>query len=117
MQPKVRVARLLNIVAALVMSGLMAPRVGWPLVVTCVAMMAIVLIGSYHLDRRERPELWAFYATVVNIQIMLGAGAAVAGGPRTPLVAMASVPVAIVATRFSARGLMSSPATSTISRR
>jgi diguanylate cyclase (GGDEF)-like protein len=106
MQPKVRLARLSNIVAALIITGVMAPRVGWPLVVTCLVMIAIVLIGSYHLERRERPELWAFYTTVVNIQVLLGVGAAVAGGPRTPLVCMASVPVAIVATRFSARGLI-----------
>ncbi len=106
MQPKVRIARLSNVIIAGVLAGLMAPRVGWPLVAMCAAMLAITLIGGLRTERHERPELWAFFTSVVNIQVMLGLGAVLAGGPRTPLVCMASVTVAIVATRFSTRGLM-----------
>jgi hypothetical protein len=106
MQSRLRVARWSNIVAALMITAVMTPRVGWSLPFACVVMIAIVLIGSYHLERRARPELWVFFTTVVNIQLMLGVGAVLAGGPRTPLVSMACLPVAIVATRFSNRGLM-----------
>jgi diguanylate cyclase (GGDEF)-like protein len=106
MQPKVRVARLTNVGIAAVIAGLMAPRVRWPLVALCVAMCAITLIGGHRIERHRRPELWAFFTSVVNIQVMLGLGAVLAGGPRTPLTCMSSVAVAIVATRFSARGLM-----------
>jgi diguanylate cyclase (GGDEF)-like protein len=106
MQARLRVARWSNIVAALTITAVMTPRVGWSLPLACVLMIVVVLVGSYHVERRARPELWAFFTTVVNIQIMLGVGAVLAGGPRTPLVSMACLPVAIVATRFSGRGLM-----------
>jgi len=106
MQGKLHLARLSNIVAAGLITAVMAPRVGWSLVAVCGVMVAIVLVGSHHVERRRRPELWVFFTTVVNVQIMLGVAGALAGGPRAPLVCMASVPVAIVATRFSKRGLL-----------
>jgi diguanylate cyclase (GGDEF)-like protein len=106
MQAKLRTARLATIASALIIAAVMAPSFEWPLVVLAGVMVAVVLIGGAHLDRRRRPELWVFFTTVISFQALVAGGVVLTGGPRTPLVCMVAVPVAMVATRFSRRGLI-----------
>jgi diguanylate cyclase (GGDEF)-like protein len=106
MQERLRFARVTTIVVGLAIMGALIPKGGWPLAVTCVAMIVVVLIGGARLDRRRRPELWVFYSTVLNIQLALAAGVLMTGGPRTPLSCMLAVPVLMVGARFSHRGLV-----------
>jgi diguanylate cyclase (GGDEF)-like protein len=78
----------------------------WPLVLVAVVMVAVVMIGGAHLERRRRPELWVFFTAVVSFQALVAVGVVMTGGPRTPLVCMVAVPVVMVATRFSRHGLL-----------
>lgn len=48
----------------------MIPLGGWPILAIGVVMIATVLIGGAHLERRRRPELWVFFSTVINIQVL-----------------------------------------------
>jgi GGDEF domain-containing protein len=47
-----------------------------------------------------------FFTAVVSFQALVAVGVVLTGGPRTPLVCMGAVPVVMVATRFSRRGLI-----------
>jgi diguanylate cyclase (GGDEF)-like protein len=105
MQAKVKYARYGVMMMAVVIAVAMLPDYGWSSFAMLVPMIGLVLAGARHLEQRRRPELWVFYTTVVNIQVLIGVIAAVTGGPRTMLVCMLAVPVAMVATRFSTRGL------------
>jgi diguanylate cyclase (GGDEF)-like protein len=106
MQPRLRTARLATIASASIIAAVMAPRVDWPLVAVVAVMAAVVLIGGAHLERRRRPELWVFFTAVVTFQALVAIGVVLSGGPRTSLVCMVAVPVVMVATRFSRRGLI-----------
>lgn len=106
MQAKLRTARLATIASASMIAAVMAPSFEWPLVVVAVVMVAVVVIGGAHLERRRRPELWVFFTAVVSFQALVAVGVVLTGGPRTPLVCMGAVPVVMVATRFSRRGLI-----------
>jgi diguanylate cyclase (GGDEF)-like protein len=106
MQPRLRAARVATIASALIIAAVMLPRVEWPVIAVAVVTVAIVLIGGADLERRRRPELWVFFSAVVNLQVLVAVGVVLTGGPRTPLVCMVAVPVAMVATRFSRRGLI-----------
>jgi diguanylate cyclase (GGDEF)-like protein len=106
MQPRLRTARLATIASASIIAAVMAPRVHWPLVAVVAVMAAVVLIGGAHLERRRRPELWVFFTAVVTFQALVAIGVVLSGGPRTSLVCMVAVPVVMVATRFSRRGLI-----------
>jgi diguanylate cyclase (GGDEF)-like protein len=106
MQRRLGVARLATIVMAAIVIAVVEPHVGWGLFPFGVVSVAIALLGGRHLERRRRPELWVFFTTVVNVQLTATVGAILAGGPRTPLVSLIALPVVIVATRFSGRGLL-----------
>ena len=99
-------ARLTTIGLGLLIAGALIPRVGWPIAVVAVVMTASVILGAIHLDRRRCPELWVFFTSAVSVQALVAVAAVLAGGPRTPVVCMAAVPVVMVATRFSRRGLL-----------
>ncbi|MGO9975816.1 MAG: hypothetical protein ACLP01_24040 [Solirubrobacteraceae bacterium] len=86
MQAKLGTARLATIASAWVILAVMAPSFEWPLVVVAVVMVAVVMIGSAHLEKRRRPELWVFFTAVVSFQALVAVGGVLTGGPRTPLV-------------------------------
>ncbi len=69
-------------------------------------MIAVVLVGAWRLESRGRPELWIFFSTVVNIQVMLALGSVLSGGPESFLVNTLALPVVMVGARFSNRGLL-----------
>jgi hypothetical protein len=106
MHGKLTAARYGTMAMAAAIAIVMLPRVGWSILAIWGTMTVVVLAGSWHLDRRRRPELWVFFSTVVNVQVLVAVAAVVAGGPRTPLACIVALPVAIVATRFSSRGLI-----------
>jgi diguanylate cyclase (GGDEF)-like protein len=106
MQQRLLTARLVTIVVGVGIMASLVPRGGWPLVAAMMAMVGTVLIGGARLDRRRRPELWVFYSTVVSIQLVLAAGVLLTGGPRTSLSCMLAMPVLMVGSRFSHRGLI-----------
>jgi diguanylate cyclase (GGDEF)-like protein len=106
MQGKLRTARLATLAIGVTIAAVMMPRLEWGLVAVAVVMVGVVLLGGAHLERRRRPELWVFFTTVVNFQGLVAVGVVLTGGPRTPLVCMSAVPVGMVATRFSRRGLI-----------
>jgi diguanylate cyclase (GGDEF)-like protein len=106
MQTKLSTARVVTLGVALLITAVMMPHLEWPLVAAALAMVAVVLIGGAQLERRRRPELWVFFTSVVSFQGLVALGVVLTGGPRTPLVGMAAIPVAMVATRFNRRGLI-----------
>jgi diguanylate cyclase (GGDEF)-like protein len=106
MQQRLLPARVITIVVGVGIMAALVPRGGWPLVAVTTAMVGTVLIGGSRLDRRRRPELWVFYSTVVSIQLALAAGVLLTGGPRTSLSCMLAMPVLMVGSRFSHRGLI-----------
>ena len=114
MQAKLRTARLSTIATGMIIAAVMVPHVGWPIVAITVAMAASVLIGATGLERRRRPELWVFFTSAVNVQALVVISVVLDGGPRTPLVCLAAVPVVMVATRFSRRGLLVGAPTSAL---
>jgi diguanylate cyclase (GGDEF)-like protein len=107
MQERLRTARAVTIVAgALVAAALaLSTEAGWVVLAAAVFMVGTVVVGGWRLERRRRPELWIFFSTIVNIQVMLAIGTVITGGPRTFLVNMLAVPVVMVGARFSTRGL------------
>ena len=68
-------------------------------------MLAIVVLGGLHIERRRKPELWVFVTTVLNIQIWVAFAAIIMGGPRTAFPCALAAPVLMVGTRFSRRGI------------
>ena len=83
MQERVGLARLVTIATAIVTIVACLGRVGWELPVFGSAMLAIVVLGGLHIERRRKPELWVFLTTVLNIQIWT-AFAAIAWAGRGP---------------------------------
>jgi diguanylate cyclase (GGDEF)-like protein len=75
MQEQLGLARAVTIVMGAVVGIAIAVSVGstWAVVAVTGAMIAIAVIGGWRLERRQRPELWIFVSTVVNIQVMLAA--------------------------------------------
>lgn len=105
MQERVRTARLVTMGTAVVMIMAGVGRVGWALPVLGGAMLAIVVLGGLHVERRRRPELWVFVTTVLNIQFWVTFAAIAIGGPKTPFPCALAAPVLMVGTRFSRRGI------------
>src|SRR5690349_2471986 len=105
MQERVHTARLVTMGTAVlvILSGL--GRGGWKLPIFGAIMLAIVILGGLHVERRRRPELWVFVTTVLNIQLWATFAAIAIGGPRTPLPCVLAAPVLMVGTRFSRRGI------------
>jgi diguanylate cyclase (GGDEF)-like protein len=114
MQSRLLIARVATVGLGLLIAGVLVPRVGWPIVGVAVVMTASVVLGAMHLDRRRRPELWVFFSSAISVQALVAIAAVLAGGPRTPVVCMAAVPVVMVATRFSRRGLIIGAPTSVL---
>jgi diguanylate cyclase (GGDEF)-like protein len=106
MQERVRTARLVTIICGVALMFIFSARGGWPIVAFGTSMLLVVLLGGMHLDRRARPELWVFFTTVLNIQLLLTVAAVLTGGPRTPLPCLLAGPVLMVGARFSNRGLI-----------
>ena len=107
MQEKLRFARVVTIVVGALLALVLAlsTEAGWAILAAMVAMVAVVLVGSWRLETRRRPELWIFFSTVVNIQVMLALGSVISGGPESLLVNTLAIPVVMVGARFSNRGL------------
>jgi diguanylate cyclase (GGDEF)-like protein len=107
MQGRLSRARALTIVAGglIAVSLAFSTKAGWSALTAASVMVAIVIGGQWHLDRRRRPELWIFFSTIVNIQLTLAFGISITGGPRSLLVSMLAMPVVMVGARFSNRGL------------
>ncbi|MDX6666037.1 MAG: two-component system, cell cycle response regulator [Solirubrobacteraceae bacterium] len=108
MHQRLRFARVATIVvgAALSLTLALSTNAGLEILAALVTMVAVVLIGGRNLDQRRRPELWVFFSTVVNIQVMLTLGSILVGGPKSSLVCTLAVPVIMVAARFSNRVLI-----------
>jgi diguanylate cyclase (GGDEF)-like protein len=108
MQERLRLPRALTIVTGGVVAVALAfsTKAGWTVLAAMTLMVAVVVFGGWRLERRRRPELWIFFSTVLNIQLMLAVGAVITGGPKTFLVCMLAVPVVMVGARFSTRGLV-----------
>jgi diguanylate cyclase (GGDEF)-like protein len=108
MQVRLRLARAMTIVAGALVAIAVAisTKADWAILVALILMVALVLAGGRHVERRKRPELWIFFSTVLNIQVVLALGALWTGGPRSYLVAMLAIPAVMVGARFSNRGLI-----------
>ena len=106
MQSRVRVARIVTMLCSVAVMLTLVGRGGWPIPVFGAVMLVIVLAGGAHLERRRRPELWVFFTTVLNIQLMVVLAAVLTGGPRTAVPAGLAAPVLMVGARFSNRGLI-----------
>ena len=107
MHDRLELARMVTFMAAGVIALALAfsTNAGWEILAALIVMVAIVLLGARHLELRSRPELWIFFSTVVNIQVMLAVGTVMTGGPRSFLVCTLAIPVVLVGARFSNRGL------------
>jgi diguanylate cyclase (GGDEF)-like protein len=107
MQERLRPARVVTIVAAVLLAGALArsTNAGWTVLGAAILMIVIVVLGAWRLEQRRRPELWIYLSTVVNIQVILAVGIVLTGGPRTFLVNTLVLPVVILGARFSTRGL------------
>jgi diguanylate cyclase (GGDEF)-like protein len=79
---------------------------GWWVIPWVGAMIALVVVGAHNLERRRRPELWVYVTTVLNIQLFLTLASLAIGGPRSDFPDLLAVPVLMVASRFSKRGIM-----------
>jgi diguanylate cyclase (GGDEF)-like protein len=108
MQDRLSFARLVTIVVGAIVAVAVAISTNevWWILGALILMVVTVLVGGLRLERRRCPELWIFFSTVVNIQVVLAVGTVITGGPRSLLVNMLAVPVAMVAARFSNRGLL-----------
>ncbi len=106
MHARLYTARLLTIAIGAVLLIAVLPRTSRLLAVLFIAMIAIVAVGGYGLDRRRRPELWVFGSAVLNLQLGLAAFVLVIGGPQTNASCLLAIPVLMVAARFSNRGLV-----------
>jgi diguanylate cyclase (GGDEF)-like protein len=108
MQDQLEFARRVTILTGAVLALILAltTKHGWAILVALVVMIAVVLVGAWRLESRRRPELWIFFSTVVNIQVMLALGTVLSGGPESFLVNTLALPVVMVGARFSNRGLL-----------
>jgi diguanylate cyclase (GGDEF)-like protein len=108
MQDRLEFARIATIVVGGAIAALLAfsTKAGWTILAAMIVMIAVVFLGGWRLERRKRPELWIFFSTVVNIQVMLALGTVMSGGAESFLVTMLAVPVVMVGARFSKRGLV-----------
>jgi diguanylate cyclase (GGDEF)-like protein len=107
MQERLKLARALTVVAGSLVAAalLMSTSSDWAVLLAMAIGVSVVVVGGWRVERHPRPELWIFFSTVVNIQLMLTLGAFLTGGPQTFLVTMLAVPVVMVGARFSNRGL------------
>jgi diguanylate cyclase (GGDEF)-like protein len=107
MQDRLGVARLVTMVVGALLAGALglSTEAGWSVALAGAVMIATVLLGSWRLERRRRPELWIFASTIVNIQVVIALGTVLTGGPRSFMVNLIALPVVMVGARFSRRGL------------
>lgn len=105
MQERVRAARLIMILCAAAMMIASIGRGGWWLAGFGALTLAVVILGGLHIERRRKPELWVFVTAVLNLQLWITVTGIALGGPRTPFPCVLMVPVLMVGTHFSRRGL------------
>jgi diguanylate cyclase (GGDEF)-like protein len=89
----------------------MAPWLGWwilgPMVVAAGAFSAL----EAALPRLQRPEI-AYFGTWCLTQAMVAVGAALSGGPASPVLVWLAIPVGTLPGRFTARGVRAGVAVS-----
>ena len=99
-----RIARARSIASVTIGAGVLyvAPTYGWWM----VGLFALSALNTQTLDARMRrsdsPELHAASSILLS-QALLAGGAALTGGPRSPIISLIAVPTAFAATRFRAR--------------
>jgi diguanylate cyclase (GGDEF)-like protein len=106
MQERLRTARVVTLITLSATAAVVGATGGWPMLVAAIVAVLAIAIGGARLDRRRRPELWVFVSTILVLQLVLGFGAAVNGGPRSLAPNLLAIPVLMVAARFSNRGLV-----------
>jgi diguanylate cyclase (GGDEF)-like protein len=76
-----------------------APWVGWwPLILFALSALNFLNVER-RIDSSAHPELVSAWAIVITM-LLLGAGVALSGGPRSPVLPWMALPVAMVAARF-----------------
>lgn len=84
--------------------GSTIPWVGWWPMIPLTLQLAIYAALRPWIARSARPE-YVVAATVVSSQLLLGAGIALSGGPRSPGIALMLLPLVTLPARFSAHGV------------
>ena len=84
--------------------GSAIPWVGWWPMIPLILQLAIYAAVRPLIAKSARPE-YVVAATVVSSQMLLGAGIALSGGPRSPGIALMLLPLVTLPARFSARGV------------
>ena len=80
------------------------PWIGWLPFSRSPARSSATARCSPWIATSARPE-YVVAATVVNAQVLIGAGIAVTGGPHSPAIAVLLLPIVTLPARFSARGV------------
>ena len=80
------------------------PWIGWWPMIPLTLQLAIYAALRPRIVRSARPE-YVVAATVVSSQLLLGAGIALSGGPRSPGIALMLLPLVTLPARFSAHGV------------
>jgi Diguanylate cyclase, GGDEF domain len=76
-----------------------APWVGWwPLILFALALVNFLNVER-RIDSSPHPERVSAWAIVITM-LLIGAGVALSGGPRSPVLPWMALPVAMVAARF-----------------
>ena len=101
-----RIARPRALMYAALAVGLAStiPWVGWWPMIPVTLQLAIYAALRPLIAKSARPE-YVVAATVVSSQMLLGAGIALSGGPRSPGIALMLLPLVTLPARFSARGV------------
>jgi diguanylate cyclase (GGDEF)-like protein len=86
---------------ALVVCG---PVLGWWILLPLGIAVITFTVAERLMQRSSRPEFPYFFAWA-TAQAMVSVGAALSGGPESPVLMWLPIPVTTLATRFTARGL------------
>jgi diguanylate cyclase (GGDEF)-like protein len=102
-----RVRRLRAAVFALQLVALIActPWLGWWAVLPLLPVAIGFTLTDRLLPRMDRPEV-GYFAAWVLAQGMVAVGAAMTGGPHSPVLYWLAIPVGTLAGRFTARGVV-----------
>ena len=84
--------------------GSTIPWVGWWPMIPVTLQLVIYAALRPLITKSARPE-YLVAATVLSSQVLLGAGIALSGGPRSPGIALMLLPLVTLPARFSARGV------------
>ena len=101
-----RIARPRALMYAALAVGLAStiPWVGWWPMIPVTLQLVIYAALRPLIAKSARPE-YLVAATVLSSQVLLGAGIALSGGPRSPGIALMLLPLVTLPARFSARGV------------